>query len=280
MSKPSRRIAACLTLSVLLPSAALEAALAFEIVSTSGNDLSATFEFSGSLDSDGTFNFDSSGNPLSNPSFSVSYVTSTNYLLSSSGSLSGSFTMEGTLSNGTNDFSSDGSPLSSPSLTSDFGSFSNQPNQNDDYIVTDGVVTALKYDLFGDESLNLSADGSYSIGDIGDTLETGTYSITTNGENTSGPHNFTNQPNQNDSYTISGGTLSAMKYDLSNGEGYTLNLRSDGSFELTDSFETLGSGTYEINPVPEPATYAIFSSISCLIAISLSRRKKSIIRRN
>ena len=147
----------------LLPGAALGAVVSFEILSTSGSNLSATFEFSGSLDTDGTFNFDSSGNPLTNPSFSVSYVASTNYALSSSGSLSGSFTMAGTLSDGTNDFSSNGSPLSSPSFTSDFDSFSNQPNQNDDYIVTGGEVAALKYDLFNNQSLNLRADGTYTV---------------------------------------------------------------------------------------------------------------------
>jgi len=65
-------------LMALLPGAALGAVVSFEILSTSGSNLSATFEFSGSLDTDGTFNFDSSGNPLTNPSFSVSYVASTN----------------------------------------------------------------------------------------------------------------------------------------------------------------------------------------------------------
>jgi|GEM_PF-2623143 len=46
------------------------------ITSTSGSSLTGSFSFGGSLASDGTFNFDSSGNPLSEASIVVTYVVS------------------------------------------------------------------------------------------------------------------------------------------------------------------------------------------------------------
>ena len=63
-----------------------------------------------------------------------------------------------------------------------------------------------------------------------------------------------NLPNQNDTYVVAGGSLNAMKYDLFGG-GDSLSLRADGSFAVLDSLlQTVGSGTYALAPVPEPAT--------------------------
>jgi hypothetical protein len=44
-----------------------------------------------------------------------------------------------------------------------------------------------------------------------------------------------------------------MQYDLFGG-GDSLSLRADGSFAVLDGLQTVGSGTYAIVPVPEPAT--------------------------
>ena len=62
-----------------------------------------------------------------------------------------------------------------------------------------------------------------------------------------------NLPNQNDTYVVAGGSLTAMKYDLFGG-GDSLSLRADGSFAVSDGLQTVGSGTYALAPVPEPAT--------------------------
>ena len=52
---------------------------------------------------------------------------------------------------------------------------------------------------------------------------------------------------------VAGGSLTAMKYDLFDG-GDSLSLRADGSFAVLDGLQTVGSGTYALAPVPEPAT--------------------------
>ena len=45
-----------------------------------------------------------------------------------------------------------------------------------------------------------------------------------------------------------------MKYDLFDGDD-SLSLGADGSFAVLDSLlQTVGSGTYALAPVPEPAT--------------------------
>jgi hypothetical protein len=178
------------------------------IYSTSGSSLSGTFSFSGSLASDGTFDFDSAGNPLSGTSIVVTYATTTSYTLSSSGSLSGTFVMDADLSNGTNDFNSSGEPLSSPSFTWTGGSSTGLPNQNDDFTVSGGVVTVMKYDVSSE--LRLSLDGTYDIEEDMSNVESGTYTISAGSTTYETTSAFTNQPNQNDDYVVSGGVLSAL----------------------------------------------------------------------
>ena len=225
--------------------------------SLTGPALSGSFEFNGSLGVDGEFNFATDGSPLANPLFTVpvQVPVAQNFAVSSSGTLAGSFSMGAGLSNGTYNFSSAGAPLTSPSFTTASGTFSNLPNQNDRYEVGGGSVTALKYDLANSSAaLRLQLDGTYVISSGPfDVVETGTYSVASSGgpSTTTENRTFSNQPNQNDRYLISGGQTTALKYDLSSGP-YQLQLRLDGTFELLSGMTSLGSGTYELTPVPEP----------------------------
>ena len=247
------RLAAALIGLCLTSGTVVHAATVYSITSTSGDTLTGTFTFAGSLASDGTFNFGTDGSPLSSPSFTASYLQSRAYQVTSSGTMSGSFTMTGVLADGTQGFDSEGSPLSSPTFSWSGGSASNLPNQNDDYLVSGGLVTAMKYDLFGGgDSLSLQDDGSYAIGDFFSPTETGTYTVIA-GATSFGSASFSNLPNQNDTYVVAGGSLTAMKYDLFDG-GDSLSLRADGSFAVLDGLQTVGSGTYALAPVPEPAT--------------------------
>lgn len=232
------------------------------IYSTSGSDLSGSFTFGGSLASDGTFDFDSAGNPLSGTSIEVTYLVSTSYSLSSSGSLAGTFSMDGDISNGTHDFNSSGEPLSSPSFTWTGGSSTGLPNQNDDYTVSGGVVTSMKYDV--GSGLRLALDGTYEIG-VMPVTESGTYTISAGSTSYETSSAFTDQPNENDDYVVSSGVLSALKYDVGSVGGLSLNLNADGTFSLKDGGIEVGSGTYAVAAVPEPASWALiigFLSIS------------------
>jgi hypothetical protein len=160
-----RGFAATVMALCLMSGSVVDAATVYSITSTSGDTLTGTFTFAGSLASDGTFNFGTDGSPLSSPSFTASYFQSRTYQVTSSGTMSGSFTMTGVLADGLQDFASDGSPLSSPTFSWSGGSASNLPNQNDDYLVSGGLVTAMRYDLFGGgDSLSLRDDGSYQVG--------------------------------------------------------------------------------------------------------------------
>ena len=244
------RLAAAVMGVCLTSGTVVHAATVYSITSTSGDTLTGTFTFAGSLASDGTFNFGTDGSPLSSPSFTATYLLQSRaYQVTSTGTMSGSFTMTGVLADGRQDFASDGSPLSSPTFSWSGGSASNQPNQNDDYLVSGGLVTAMKYDLSG---LSLQIDGSYAIGDFFSPTETGTYTVTA-GAPSFGSASFSNPPNHNDTYVVAGGSLTAMKYDLFGG-GDLLLLRADGSFAVSDGLQTVGSGTYALAPVPEPAT--------------------------
>lgn len=241
----------------------------FLVQSTSGGDLQGAFEFNGSLASDGTFNFATDGSPLSNPSFSVL-----------SGPLSGTFTMPTSLSDGLFSFGTTGTPLTNPSFDWGTDSSSNLPNQNDQYQVTGGVVTALKYDIFGSsESLTLSLDNTYEIRDGGfSTIGSGNYTIRHEGGGSyalyGGLLEFNNQPNQNDTYTISGGELTRLKYDLFNASGDSLLISSDGTYEVRDSgFTLLESGTYSVTAIPESSSFA-FLGLGALGWICYRRRKR------
>ena len=185
------RLAAALIGLCLTSGTVVHAATVYSITSTSGDTLTGTFTFAGSLASDGTFNFGTDGSPLSSPSFTATYLQSRAYQVTSSGTMSGSFTMTGVLADGTQDFASNGSPLSSPTFSWLGGSASNLPNQNDDYLVSGGLVTAMKYDLSG---LSLRIDGSYQIGFFS-TTETGTYTVAA-GATSFGSASFSNLPNQ------------------------------------------------------------------------------------
>ncbi len=86
--------------------------------------------------------------------------------------------MDANLSNGTNDFNSSGAPLSSPSFTWTGGSSTGLPNQNDDYTVTDAVVTSMKYDLLdGTYDLILKADGTFTLTQDSEEVGSGTYAV-------------------------------------------------------------------------------------------------------
>jgi hypothetical protein len=185
------RLAAAVMGVCLTSGTVVHAATVYSITSTSGDTLTGTFTFAGSLASDGTFNFGTDGSPLSSPSFTATYLQSRAYQVTSTGTMSGSFTMTGVLADGPQAFASNGSPLSSPTFSWSGGSDSNLPNQNDDYLVSGGLVTAMKYDLSG---LSLRIDGSYQIGFFSPT-ETGTYTVTA-GAPSFGSASFSNLPNQ------------------------------------------------------------------------------------
>jgi hypothetical protein len=258
----------------------------YSISSTSGNSLTGTFLFAGELGNNGTFNFGTDGNPLSSalftvPSFSVSRLLGMNYQVTSTGSMSGTFFMAGQLANGLQNFDSSGAPLSAPSFSWTGGSTSNLPNQNDRYLVSDGSVTALKYDLYrSSNQLRLFTNNTYQISNWMFSpwpTESGTYTVTAvapSYETTSySSLSFSNAPNQNDSYSVSGGSLTALNYDLY-GPGGQLFLQSDGSFTVQNNYSmVIASGTYALSQVPEPSTYAlVFVAIVICCALLIRRR--------
>ena len=167
-------------------------------------------------------------------------------------------------SNGTSYFGTDGSPMLSPSFSVGGQTFTNLPNQNDRYEITAGAVTALKYDLSNPSnySLQLSLTGrTYEFGFGGSPTESGIYQITHQGGNSyslvgtqtgstltgtfqmpytapggSGGTSallaqMSNLPNQNDDYLVSGGQVTAMKFDL-NGSSYSVRLSLNGCLSL------------------------------------------------
>jgi len=258
----------------------------YSISSTSGNSLTGTFLFAGELGNNGTFNFGTDGNPLSSalftvPSFSVSRLLGMNYQVTSSGSMTGAFFMAGQLADGLQNFDSSGYPLSAPSFSWTGGSASNLPNQNDRYLVSGGSVTAVKYDLYRSGSqLTLSTNNTYQISSgLFTPTESGTYTVTAvapSYQTTSySSVSFSNAPNQNDSYSVSGGSLTALKYDLYGPGGHLL-LSSDGSFTVqNDSFAVIASGTYALSQVPEPSTYALFFAAITVCGVLLIRRRSA-----
>ena len=175
---------------------------------------------------------------------------------------------------GLHSFSSSGDPLESASFSALGQSFNNLPNENDRYQMSGGSVTRMKYDLFGgDNGLNLRLDGTYEVVDLrSDPLETGTYTISSSGPPGTSNHLFSNQPNQNDRYVVSGGRITALKFDLF-ASGYDLLLRSDGSFEVNDGFTGVGGGTYSLSTVPEVESIGGVAGL-LLLGWTASRRSR------
>lgn len=252
----------------------------YSIASTSGISLTGTFLFAGELGNNGTFNFGTDGNPLSSPSFavpsfSVSRLLGMNYQVTSTGSLIGSFLIEGELANGLQNFGITGTPLSSPSFSWTGGSATNLPNQNDRYLVSGGSITALKYDL---NKLSLLTNNTYNISDriFSPPTETGTYTVAATPvyvTNIYSAASFSNSPNQNDRYTVSGGNLTTMKYDLYGPDG-ELSLGIDGSFALRNSSHTvIATGTYALSQVPEPSIYSLVFMAIGTCCLWLIRRR-------
>ena len=204
--------------------------LTYQVSGTAGGyTLSGTVVFAGPLGADGAHDFLQGGSPLTSASLNISGAGLTN-----GGGNTGD--------TGTYYFDGTGAPLSNPSFTVGGVTFTNLPNQNDAYELTSGALTGLKYDLgSGIFHLWLSlSNHSYGFDDGDGSIESGSYLISSLGNNLyslagtqpgstlsgtfqlpltappSEPLNplgvdFTNLPNQNDDYLVSGGHVTAMK---------------------------------------------------------------------
>lgn len=108
------------------------------------------------------------------------------------GDLSGTIEISGPFpTDGTFNFTSEGTPAISASATVTasrelFGSFSNLPNHNDRFVISSGLLTAMKYDFYTSElSLALNTDNTFIVRDNNLTLiSTGSYGIQQTGDNT------------------------------------------------------------------------------------------------
>lgn len=266
-------------------------------------NVTGTFTFATAPASDGTFDFDSSGSPLVSTQLTLYSGTPTytdvevslarpagSYRLSSSGGLEGTFMLPTSASDGLHAFGEGGTPLTSPSFTLGSSTFSNQPNINDRYLITGGAVTALKYDLYsGPTSTRLRTDGTYVVQQGFTEIESGTYALTSiagslytatiqvaTPSNTS-PVSLTNAPNQNDDYVVSGGRVTALKYDLFNGS-YNLLLAANGTYTLRSGFTTLATGPYTLSAVPEPAAFSLWLSLLAIGLAATRRRARLALR--
>ena len=265
--------------------------LAYQIQGTAGSyTISGLVEFSGPLGPDGTKDFLTGGSPLLSASIS---------LYGPSGTGSGG-------SNGISYFSGDGSPMVSPSFSVGGQTFTNLPNASDRYEITSGAVTALKYDLSNPSnfSLRLSLTGrtyEFGAGGVGmSSTESGTYQInhlggnsytlvgTQTGSTLTGAFQMpytapggsggssalldqmSNLPNQNDDYLVSGGQVTAMKFDL-NGSSYSVRLSLNGTFTAGSGLEG-ETGTYTMTAVPEPSAFSLL--VVGLGGLAFLRRRK------
>ncbi len=262
--------------------------------------VTGTVTFSAAPASDGTFNFDSAGSPIAStqltfytgaPTYTDVEVSlprpAGSYRLSSSGGLEGTFLLPTSAADGLHAFGEGGVPLSSPSFTHGSSILSNPPNGNDRYLITGGVVTALKYDFYsGFTEAQLRTDGTYAVQQDFTEVESGTYTLTSiagslytttvqvaTPSNTN-PVNFTNAPNQNDRYVVSGGRITALKYDLYQG-AYGLNLGADGSYTLDSNFATVAIGSYTLTAVPEPAAFSLWLGLIVAGCSAVRRRARA-----
>lgn len=264
--------------------------LAYQIQGTAGSyTISGLVEFSGPLGPGGTKDFLTGGSPLLSASIS---------LYGPSGTGSGG-------SNGISYFQTDGSPMLSPSFSVGGQTFTSLPNQNDSYEITTGAVTALKYDLSNPSSfsLRLSLTGrTYEFGVGMSSTESGTYQInhlggnsytlvgTQTGSTLTGAFQMpytapggsggssalldqmSNLPNQNDDYLVSGGQVTAMKYDLS-GSTYSIRLSLDGTLTAGTGPMEGETGTYTMTAVPEPSAFSLL--VVGLGGLAALRRRKA-----
>ena len=276
--------------ALLTAAQAVATSLTYEVSGTAGGyTLSGTVVFAGPLGTDGAYDFLQGGSPLTAASLNISGAGINN----GGGNTGG---------NGTYYFDGTGLALSNPSFTVGGVTFTNLPNQNDAYELTSGALTGLKYDLSsGISFLQLSlSNHSYSFGEMMSTTEAGSYLISSLGNNLysltgtqsgstlsgtfqlpltvppSEPQDptgvdFTTLPNQNDDYLVSGGNVTAMKYDLNNGQ-YSLMLGMNGTFMFSDMM-TNESGTYSMTAVPEPSTYGMILGGLALAGAALRRRR-------